>query len=70
MNWLLETTLGANRLKLDNLLNPRNLTLPPQNHIWTKAELDDALNTLYRHKPQTFSDYLMNYFVSIFFLLP
>lgn len=31
-----------------------------QNHIWTKEELDEALKTLYRHKPQTFSDYLTN----------
>lgn len=34
-----------------------------QNHIWTKEEIDEALNTLYRHKPKTFSDYAMNYLV-------
>ena len=34
-----------------------------QNHIWTKEEIDEALNTLYRHKPKTVSDYLMNYAV-------
>jgi hypothetical protein len=36
-----------------------------QNHIWTKEELDEALTTLYRHKPQTISDHLMNKFVSL-----
>jgi hypothetical protein len=36
-----------------------------QNHIWTKEEIDEALHTLYRHKPQTFSDYFMNGFVSL-----
>lgn len=34
-----------------------------QNHIWSKEEIDEALNTLYRHKPETISDYLMNYTV-------
>lgn len=32
-----------------------------QNHIWTKEELQEAMTTLYRHKPQTVSDYVMNY---------
>eukprot|EP00607_Mallomonas_marina_P010739 CAMPEP_0182421786 /NCGR_PEP_ID=MMETSP1167-20130531/7277_1 /TAXON_ID=2988 /ORGANISM="Mallomonas Sp, Strain CCMP3275" /LENGTH=270 /DNA_ID=CAMNT_0024599263 /DNA_START=265 /DNA_END=1077 /DNA_ORIENTATION=- len=31
-----------------------------QNHIWTKEEIDDKLNNLYRHQPQTFSDHVMN----------
>lgn len=36
-----------------------------QNHIWTKDEIDEALQTLYRHKPQSISDYVMNGFVSL-----
>lgn len=32
-----------------------------QNHIWTEAELKEKMDTLYRHKPKTVSDYLMNY---------
>jgi hypothetical protein len=31
-----------------------------QNHIWTLEELDEKMNTLYRHKPQSFSDQIMN----------
>jgi uncharacterized membrane protein YcgQ (UPF0703/DUF1980 family) len=27
-----------------------------QNHIWTKEELNEAMTTLYRHKPTTFVD--------------
>lgn len=31
-----------------------------QNHIWTLEELDEKMNNLYRHKPQSFSDHVMN----------
>jgi hypothetical protein len=31
-----------------------------QNHIWSLEELDEKMNNLYRHKPQTFSDHVMN----------
>jgi hypothetical protein len=35
-----------------------------QNHIWTKEELHESMTTLYRHKPATISDYVMNSIVS------
>eukprot|EP01039_Chlorochromonas_danica_P004928 gene4928-5410_t len=31
-----------------------------QNHIWTKEELHEKMTTLYRHKPETFTDHAMN----------
>lgn len=31
-----------------------------QNHIWSKEELDEAANKLYRHKPITWSDWVVN----------
>lgn len=34
-----------------------------QNHIWSKEELQVAMTTLYRHKPVTMSDYVMNRFM-------
>lgn len=37
-----------------------------QNHIWSNEELDEAMTTLYRHQPKTFSDHLMNKLVSPF----
>lgn len=35
-----------------------------QNHIWTKEELDTLLTTLYRHKPKTVTDKIVNALVS------
>lgn len=35
-----------------------------QNHIWSKEELEEAMSTLYRHQPKTFSDHVMNNLVS------
>lgn len=32
-----------------------------QNHIWTKEELKEKMSTLYRHKPKTFGDKIVNY---------
>lgn len=34
-----------------------------QNYIWTLEELDDRMKNLYRHKPQTFSDKVVNKFM-------
>jgi len=31
-----------------------------QNHIWTKDELQEKMSTLYRHKPKTFGDKVVN----------
>lgn len=31
-----------------------------QNHIWSKEELEEAMSTLYRHQPKSFSDHVMN----------
>ena len=36
-----------------------------QNHIWTPAEIEENMAHLYRHKPISFSDKLMNKLVSI-----
>jgi hypothetical protein len=36
-----------------------------QNHIWSKEELEEAMSTLYRHQPKTWSDHVMNKLVSI-----
>ncbi len=35
-----------------------------QNHIWSKEELEEAMSTLYRHQPKSFSDHVMNKLVS------
>jgi hypothetical protein len=35
-----------------------------QNHIWSKEELKEKMSTLYRHKPQSISDYITNSVVS------
>lgn len=35
-----------------------------QNHIWSKEEIEAELNSLYRHKPVSFSDKVMNGLVS------
>lgn len=35
-----------------------------QNHIWTEAELQEKLTTLYHHKPQTYTDHAMQKVVS------
>jgi len=34
-----------------------------QNHIWTKEEIVEAMNGLYRHKPAAISDYMMKFSV-------
>ena len=31
-----------------------------QNHIWSEEELNEKLSTLYRHKPVTIADHVMN----------
>lgn len=31
-----------------------------QNHIWTQKELHEKMTTLYRHNPETWTDYAMN----------
>jgi hypothetical protein len=31
-----------------------------QNHIWTSEELEEKMSTLYRHKPKTVTDHVMN----------
>ena len=31
-----------------------------QNHIWSKDELEEKMTTLYRHKPKSISDHVMN----------
>ena len=35
-----------------------------QNHIWSKAELQEKMSTLYRHKPQTIADRITHTVVS------
>jgi hypothetical protein len=35
-----------------------------QNHIWSKEEIDNHMNTMYRHKPITISDKIMNTLVN------
>lgn len=35
-----------------------------QNHLWTKEEIDKELKSLYRHKPVSISDKIMNTLVS------
>jgi hypothetical protein len=36
-----------------------------QNHIWTKDEINDRLQNLYRHQPQSITDHIMNKLVMI-----
>ena len=38
-----------------------------QNHIWSEEELNEKLSTLYRHKPATVSDHIMNKLVTHLF---
>ena len=36
-----------------------------QNHIWSKEEINDRLQNLYRHQPQSITDHIMNKLVMI-----
>ena len=45
-------------------MNAADHTGRQQNHIWSKEELEEAMCTLYRHEPKTWSDHIMNKLVS------
>lgn len=55
--------LGGKAYEVDEMAQGDH-TGRQQNHIWTKEEINEALNTLYRHKPETVADYIVNYAVS------
>lgn len=54
------------KVRYDEELKSGDHTGRLQNHIWTKAEIEDCMSHLYRHKPATISDQIANKLVRSF----